>query len=154
MNAPFLPLFVFDGPKRPKVKRGKRISGGKHWLVDSVKAVIEAFGFEWRMVRSRLLFLHPARFTDSLQAPGEAEAELAHLNNIGVIDAVLSDDVDAFLFVSKVVIRRCALADTPVHIASLISLNPAQAPPSQAIASTPRRTQTAAWMATTPRSTP
>jgi Holliday junction resolvase YEN1 len=51
MSAPFLPLFIFDGPKRPKIKRGKRISGEKHWLVDSMKGIIEAFGFEWRMVR-------------------------------------------------------------------------------------------------------
>ncbi|KAI0261925.1 PIN domain-like protein, partial [Gloeopeniophorella convolvens] len=88
MSAPFLPLFVFDGPKRPKVKRGKRISGEKHWLVDGMKGMIEAFGFEWRM------------------APGEAEAELAHLNSIGVIDAIVSDDVDNFLFGAKVVIRN------------------------------------------------
>ena len=52
VSTPFLPLFIFDGPKRPKVKRGKRISGEKHWLVDSMKGIIEAFGFEWRMVRS------------------------------------------------------------------------------------------------------
>ena len=51
MSVPFLPLFIFDGPKRPKVKRGKKISGEKHWLVDSMKGMIEAFGFEWRMVR-------------------------------------------------------------------------------------------------------
>lgn len=50
ISVPFLPLFIFDGPKRPKVKRGKRISGEKHWLVDSMKGMIEAFGFEWRMV--------------------------------------------------------------------------------------------------------
>jgi hypothetical protein len=54
MSVPFLPLFIFDGPKRPKVKRGKRISGEKHWLVDSMKGMIEAFGYEWRMVRSSL----------------------------------------------------------------------------------------------------
>ncbi|KAI9512138.1 hypothetical protein F5148DRAFT_1280054 [Russula earlei] len=88
MSAPFLPLFIFDGPKRPKVKRGKRISGEKHWLVDSMKGIVEAYGFEWRM------------------APGEAEAELAHLNNTGVIDAILSDDVDNFLFGAKMVIRN------------------------------------------------
>jgi Holliday junction resolvase YEN1 len=51
MNVPFLPLFIFDGPKRPKIKRGKKISGEKHWLVDSMKGMIEAFGYEWRMVR-------------------------------------------------------------------------------------------------------
>jgi Holliday junction resolvase YEN1 len=55
MNVPFLPLFIFDGPKRPKVKRGKKISGEKHWLVDSMKGMIEGFGFEWRMVRLALI---------------------------------------------------------------------------------------------------
>jgi hypothetical protein len=54
MSVPFLPLFIFDGPKRPKVKRGKRISGEKHWLVDSMKGMIDAFGYEWRMVRSAI----------------------------------------------------------------------------------------------------
>jgi hypothetical protein len=54
-------------------------------------------------------------FADCLpKAPGEAEAELAHLNNIGLIDAVLSDDVDNFLFGAKMVIRKCALANTPM----------------------------------------
>ncbi|KAH9020781.1 PIN domain-like protein, partial [Lactarius pseudohatsudake] len=108
-RVPFLPLIVFDGPKRPKVKRGKIISGKKHWLVDSMKEIIEAFGFEWRM------------------APGEAEAELAHLNNIGVIDAVLSDDVDNFLFGAKMVIRRYAQANTPIQIASHPSRSSASA---------------------------
>ena len=50
VSVPFLPLFIFDGPKRPKFKHGRRISGEKHWLVDSMKGIIEAFGFEWRMV--------------------------------------------------------------------------------------------------------
>jgi 5'-3' exonuclease len=42
----------------------------------------------------------------STQAPGEAEAELAYLNSIGEIDAVLSDDVDTFLFGATMVIRK------------------------------------------------
>ncbi|KII83853.1 hypothetical protein PLICRDRAFT_147946 [Plicaturopsis crispa FD-325 SS-3] len=88
MNTPFLPLFVFDGPKRPGFKRGKRVSGESHWLTTGMKSIIEAFGFEWRT------------------APGEAEAELAYLNRIGVIDAVLSDDVDNFLFGARVVVRN------------------------------------------------
>lgn len=53
-----------------------------------MKNIIDAFGFEWRM------------------APGEAEAELAYLNRIGIIDAVLSDDVDNFLFGATMVIRK------------------------------------------------
>ena len=44
----------------------------------------------------------------SFQAPGEAEAELAFLNRTGVIDAVLSDDVDTFVFGGTMVIRKCA----------------------------------------------
>lgn len=43
------------------------------------------------------------------KAPGEAEAELAHLNSTGVIDAILSDDVDNFLFGAKIVVRKCAV---------------------------------------------
>jgi hypothetical protein len=54
MAMPFLPLFIFDGPKRPSVKRGKRITGNQHWLTNGMKSIIEAFGFEWRMVSARL----------------------------------------------------------------------------------------------------
>ncbi|PCH43040.1 hypothetical protein WOLCODRAFT_164194 [Wolfiporia cocos MD-104 SS10] len=88
LSAPFLPLFVFDGPKRPAHKRGKRISGKDHWMVQGMQAIISAFGFEWRM------------------APGEAEAELAYLNRIGAIDAVYTDDVDTFLFGAKMIVRN------------------------------------------------
>ncbi|KAG2107686.1 uncharacterized protein F5147DRAFT_696689 [Suillus discolor] len=88
MSMPLLPLFVFDGPKRPSVKRGKRVGGNAHWLTTGMKNIIVAFGFEWRT------------------APGEAEAELAYLNRMGIIDAVLSDDVDNFLFGATMVIRN------------------------------------------------
>lgn len=40
------------------------------------------------------------------KAPGEAEAELAYLNRIKVIDAVMTDDVDALLFGAQIVIRK------------------------------------------------
>lgn len=42
----------------------------------------------------------------SVQAPGEAEAELAFLSKTGVIDAVLSDDVDTFVFGGTMVVRK------------------------------------------------
>lgn len=85
---PFLPLFVFDGPKRPKIKRGKVIGGKEHWMVNSLRTILDAFGYECRT------------------APGEAEAELAYLNSMGIIDAVLSDDVDCFIFGAPTVIRN------------------------------------------------
>ena len=40
------------------------------------------------------------------KAPGEAEAELAYLNRVGILDAVLTDDVDAFLFGAVTIIRK------------------------------------------------
>jgi len=116
MRTTFLPLFVFDGPKRPDFKRGKKINKTSHKLIPGMKAIIEAFGFEWRMVRFR--FFRSFLFLISLQAPAEAEAELAYLNSAGIIDAVLSDDVDNFLFGATTVIRKCAFQprrDSPTH---------------------------------------
>jgi 5'-3' exonuclease len=40
------------------------------------------------------------------QAPGEAEAELAYLNQILAIDLVLTSDSDIFLFGATHVMRR------------------------------------------------
>ncbi|KAF8422836.1 PIN domain-like protein, partial [Boletus edulis BED1] len=88
LQLPLLPLFVFDGPNRPAIKRGKRVGGNVHWLTQGMKNIIDAFGFERRV------------------ASGEAEAELAYLNRVGIIDAVLSDDVDNFLFGATMVIRN------------------------------------------------
>ncbi|KAK0467724.1 PIN domain-like protein [Desarmillaria tabescens] len=58
---------------RPDWKRGKKINKTANKLTTGMKAIIEAFGFEWRT------------------APGEAKAELAYLNATSVIDGVLSD---------------------------------------------------------------
>ncbi|KAK0453040.1 hypothetical protein EV421DRAFT_1730190 [Armillaria borealis] len=85
---PILPLFIFDGPKRPDWKRGKKINKTANELTTGMKTIIEAFGFEWRT------------------APGEAEAELAYLNATGFIDGVLTDDVDAFVFGAHTVVRK------------------------------------------------
>jgi Holliday junction resolvase YEN1 len=41
---------------------------------------------------------------------------LAFLNRIGVIDAVLSDDVDTFVFGGTMVIRKCALSSHPSYL--------------------------------------
>jgi 5'-3' exonuclease len=50
--------------------------------------------------------LCPHWLTIRQQAPGEAEAELAYLNNAGIVDAILTDDGDAFLFGATHVIRK------------------------------------------------
>jgi Holliday junction resolvase YEN1 len=49
------------------------------------------------------VFLVCFMYSDHSKAPRETEAELAYLNSIGIINAVLSDDVDNFLFGAKMV---------------------------------------------------
>lgn len=41
-----------------------------------------------------------------MQAPGEAEAELAQLNSRNMVDAILTEDGDAFIFGATDVIRK------------------------------------------------
>lgn len=91
-----VPIFVFDGFSRPALKRGKktpfsRTPSGRNLfgkLETQVKELAAAFGFVL------------------IQAPGEAEAELSDLNRRGLIDAILSDDSDCFLFGAKTVVRN------------------------------------------------
>lgn len=45
-----LPIFVFDGPDRPQQKRGKKVPKASHWMVQGVKAMVTAFGFQWLQV--------------------------------------------------------------------------------------------------------
>ncbi|KAI0686478.1 PIN domain-like protein [Cerioporus squamosus] len=95
-GKPFLPLVVFDGPSRPAVKRGKNVHGREHWLARKFQELLSVLAIPWRVVsRSRFA-----------KAPGEAEAELAYLNAVGLIDAVLTDDVDALLFGARLVIQN------------------------------------------------
>ncbi|KAG8765396.1 hypothetical protein FRC16_008060 [Serendipita sp. 398] len=50
LALPLLPLFVFDGPKRPKYKRNKKVMGAQHPLLPSFREMIKAFGFEYHQV--------------------------------------------------------------------------------------------------------
>ncbi|GAA5871012.1 hypothetical protein JCM16303_001662 [Sporobolomyces ruberrimus] len=87
-----LAVFVFDGPNKPSWKRGKYVGysrqRGKGQDHRDLKEMFRLMGMEWRI------------------AAGEAEAELAEMNQRGEIDAVLSDDVDSFLFGARTVIRN------------------------------------------------
>jgi hypothetical protein len=42
-----LPMFIFDGKGRPKLKRGKTVRGNAHWIVRDMKAMLDGFGFAW-----------------------------------------------------------------------------------------------------------
>ncbi|RDB24486.1 hypothetical protein Hypma_008531 [Hypsizygus marmoreus] len=73
-------VFVLDGPHCPSVKRSCEVKPVPLWIASYLEELVDAFGF----------FVH--------QAPGEAEAELAKLNRLGMIDAIITDDSDTLVF--------------------------------------------------------
>ncbi|CAH0050180.1 unnamed protein product [Clonostachys solani] len=74
------PVFVFDGPRKPRFKRNKRSGRGNGVATAQAKKLMHLFGFATH------------------DAPGEAEAECALLQKRGIVDAVLSEDVDTIMF--------------------------------------------------------
>ncbi|KAJ7629828.1 PIN domain-like protein, partial [Mycena rosella] len=86
-QAAVTPVFVFDGPGRPTMKRNKKVSQEPLSFTEPLKTLIKSFGFYF------------------YEAPGEAEAELAQLNKLGFIDAVITEDGDALVFGATRVIR-------------------------------------------------
>ncbi|MCJ1425162.1 hypothetical protein MMC29_003050 [Sticta canariensis] len=83
------PLFVFDGPNRPPFKRNVKTNQHGVSLPNYLsKQLLKLFGFPFHT------------------APGEAEAECALLQKEGIIDAVLSEDVDTLMFGSKMTLRN------------------------------------------------
>ncbi|KAL9940225.1 hypothetical protein V8E36_000930 [Tilletia maclaganii] len=90
---PIMPIFVFDGPGRPRWKRNKQRghTGNARYSFPNqadFEQLIHLFGFA------------------VYHAPAEAEAQLAKMNADGVVDAILTDDGDAFLFGAQVVLRN------------------------------------------------
>ncbi|KAF9027810.1 PIN domain-like protein, partial [Hymenopellis radicata] len=99
-----IPIFVFDGPGRPNSKRGVSVRGTSHHLLDDTKALLDALGFAHHEV----------------MAPGEAEAELAWMSANDIIDAVWTEDSDAFVFGATRVFRL--LVFSPVSPNSYLKL--------------------------------
>ncbi|KAG2130841.1 PIN domain-like protein, partial [Suillus bovinus] len=85
-------VFCYDGNQRPDVKRGHKVSSREHWMVKPTQRILDVFNTQWIM------------------AAGEAEAQLALMNRAGVIDAVLTDDSDTFVFGAKTVLRNSTLS--------------------------------------------
>lgn len=80
-------LFVTDGMKKPGKKRWKKKTGGGRGGSKVDKEVI-------KMLHKMFDRLHVPYH----EAPGEAEAECARLQELGVVDAVWSDDGDCLMF--------------------------------------------------------
>ncbi|KAI9036299.1 crossover junction endodeoxyribonuclease [Aspergillus affinis] len=85
LALPIHPLFVYDGKQKPPFKRGKASGGsaGNLPIIRLSKVLVDLFKFPRH------------------DAPGEAEAECARLQTAGVVDAVMSNDVDALMFGSS-----------------------------------------------------
>jgi hypothetical protein len=98
--------FIFDGRDHPATKRGKWVKVTPHFLTRSFQELITAFGFTWHMVRLFVLSDTLSTAYLSLQAPREAEAELATMNQLIQIDAVFTSDSDAFVFDAQCVMCR------------------------------------------------
>ncbi|XXG97926.1 Serine--tRNA ligase, mitochondrial [Hypoxylon texense] len=97
------PVFVFDGPNKPAFKRNKRSGRGDGVATAMAKRLIKLFGFQ----------VH--------DAPGEAEAECALLQQHGIVDAVLSEDVDTIMFGCTRTLRNWSSegpkgSKTPTHV--------------------------------------
>ena len=98
------PLFVFDGLNKPPFKRNVKTNSHSASLPNMLaKTMLDLFGFPY------------------LTAPGEAEAECALLQKEGIVDAVLSEDVDTLMFGSTMTMRNwtCEGArgnKTPTHV--------------------------------------
>ncbi|EPQ50091.1 PIN domain-like protein [Gloeophyllum trabeum ATCC 11539] len=89
-------VFVFDGDERPALKRNTKVIHYEHWLAAGLRELITCFGFVWCILDTE---------TDPDKAPAEAEAQLAAMQQQGLIDAVITDDSDVFVFGAKTVIR-------------------------------------------------
>lgn len=104
LSLTIAPIFVFDGPNKPAFKRHRRSRGpGDSVSIAMAKRMIRLFGFA----------IH--------DAPGEAEAECALLQREGVVDAVLSEDVDTIMFGCSRTLRNWSAegpraAKTPTHV--------------------------------------
>jgi holliday junction resolvase YEN1 len=98
------PLFVFDGPHKPPFKRNKKTGHHGAMLPNLLtKQLLKLFGFPFHV------------------APGEAEAECALLQREGLVDAVLSEDVDTLMFACGLALRNWSSEGTrgsksPTHV--------------------------------------
>ena len=88
LALPIHPLFVYDGPNKPGVKRNRKVGVWNSQETRLSKKLLQLFHFPY------------------LTAPGEAEAECANLQRRGIVDAVMSQDADAVMFGSTLTLKN------------------------------------------------
>lgn len=111
LSLPIHPVFIYDGPQKPGIKRNKTIHGDNHQSSTPNKLsrqLLQLFRFPY------------------LTAPGEAEAECAALQYSRVVDAVMSEDVDTLMFGATTVLRDWSSEGnrgnkSPTHVSVLFA---------------------------------
>ncbi|KAF8972940.1 PIN domain-like protein [Flammula alnicola] len=99
-----IPLFVFDGRQRPSIKRGSKLGkSGSHGLSRQFKQFLDAFGMEWREV---ITLCFSSNFFLIFARRSAKRSELAFLNQEGHIDAIMTDDCDAFVFGARTIVKN------------------------------------------------
>ncbi|KAG6919721.1 hypothetical protein DXG01_001555 [Tephrocybe rancida] len=110
LQIPIMPLFVFNGPRLPATKK-MAASQLPEWLVTDFQELLDAFAFCW------------------VEAAGDADAELAWMSKTGILGAVVTDDIDAFVFGAKSVIRTMKKNRLSKEVTSLYTLDDIAAHP-------------------------
>ncbi|KAF8233878.1 PIN domain-like protein [Tricholoma matsutake] len=91
LRLPIYPVFIFDGQEQPNKKQGKQVQGNHHWITMMMKAamkeMLDHLGFPW------------------VDAPGEAEAELVALSKLYLVDAIITEDLDAVVFGATTILQ-------------------------------------------------
>ncbi|KAA1471615.1 hypothetical protein DENSPDRAFT_850344 [Dentipellis sp. KUC8613] len=135
LKAPVAALFVFEGDQLPDAKRQKHAATHPDWAVEGLKSLITAFGFRYHEVSHRwhscIASSALARggasgkhgSPDPIQAPGEAVAELARLNELGLVDTVVSDDARSALLFGAETITRNIDPYTPDRISAVVHVH-------------------------------
>ncbi|KAI9572413.1 PIN domain-like protein [Boletus coccyginus] len=86
-------IFCYDGNKCPTTKCYKQVKRNIHWMTRPIQCILDAFHILW------------------LVAPAEAEAQLVHINKTAIVDAVMMNDSDVFVFGAHTVLRNSSLMD-------------------------------------------
>ncbi|KAI0123671.1 PIN domain-like protein [Xylariales sp. AK1849] len=106
VSAGVQPIFVFDGPGKPAVKRGTKVYSSKQYNPDKALYTPAAREHDPQYIARLCKEFLDLLGLPWLVAPGEAEAQCSKLEEAGIVDGVVTEDGDAFIFGSRLVIRR------------------------------------------------